>query len=80
MVSTSLTSTELICLYRLMIIETASAVSAAATAIIKIENSTPSNISGYKYLFITTKFIAEAFKINSTDIKIEIRFFLVMNP
>jgi hypothetical protein len=61
-------------------IATASAVSAAATAIIKIEKKTPCNTSGYKYLLMTTKFIAEAFKINSREIKIEIKFFLVINP
>jgi hypothetical protein len=42
-----------------MIIATASAVSAAATAIIKIEKKTPCNTSGYKYLLMTTKFIGE---------------------
>jgi hypothetical protein len=61
-------------------IATASAVSAAATAIIKIEKKTPCNTSGYKYLLMATKFIAEAFKINSREIKIEIKFFLVINP
>jgi hypothetical protein len=61
-------------------IATASAVSAAATAIIKIEKKTPCNTSGYKYLLMTTKFIADAFNSNSSEIKIEIKFFLVMNP
>jgi hypothetical protein len=60
--------------------DTANAVSAAATAIINNENRTPCKISGYKYLLITTKFTTEAFNINSMDIKIEIRFFLVINP
>jgi hypothetical protein len=63
-----------------MIIATASAVSAAATAIIKIEKKTPCNTSGYKYLLMTTKFTAEAFNINSIEIKIEIKFFRVVNP
>jgi len=80
MVSTSFTSTELICLYNPIIIETAKAVSAAATAIINSENTMPCNISGYKYLLMTTKFMTEAFKINSTEIKIEIRFLRVIKP
>ena len=50
MVSISFTSTELICLYKLKMMDTASAVSAAATAIIKMENSTPCKTSGYMYL------------------------------
>jgi hypothetical protein len=61
-------------------IDTANAVSAAATAIMKIEKITPCNMSGYKYLLIITKFMTDAFKINSIDIKIEIKFFLVINP
>ena len=61
-------------------IDTAKAVSAAATAMMKIEKIAPCNISGYKYLLIMTKFMTEAFKINSIDIKIEIKFFLVINP
>ena len=63
-----------------MIIEIANAVSAAATAMINIENNTPSNISGYKYLLMITKLITEAFNINSIDINIEIRFLRVMKP
>jgi hypothetical protein len=63
-----------------MIMATASAVSAAATAIIKIEKKTPCSTSGYKYLLMTTKFTADAFNSNSREIKIEIKFFLVMNP
>ena len=64
MISVSLTSTELICLYRFIMIDTAKAVSAAATAIIKMENITPCNMSGYKYLLMTTKFITYAFKMS----------------
>jgi hypothetical protein len=61
-------------------IDTARAVSAAATAMIKMEKITPCNTSGYRYLLMITKFITEALRINSTEIKIEMRFFLVMNP
>jgi hypothetical protein len=60
--------------------ETAKAVSAAATAIMKIEKTTPCNISGYKYLLITTKFTTDAFNINSIEINTEIKFFLVIKP
>jgi hypothetical protein len=63
-----------------MIIETANAVSAAATAMINIEKTTPCNMSGYKYLLIITKFITEAFRIISTEIKIEIKFLRVRKP
>ena len=80
MVSVSLTSTELICLYKLIIMAIANAVSAAATAIMKIEKKTPCKASGNKYLLMTTKFTADAFKINSTEINIEIKLVRVINP
>lgn len=58
----------------------AKAVSAAATAIIKTEKKTPCNTSGNKYLLITTKFTTEEFKINSTEINMEIKLVRVINP
>lgn len=63
-----------------MIIATANAVSAAATAMMNMEKKTPSNKVGYRYLFITTKFTTDAFKINSVEMRIDIKFFLVMKP
>lgn len=63
-----------------MMIAIAKAVSAAATAIIKTEKKTPCNTSGNKYLLITTKFTTEEFKINSTEINMDIKLVRVINP
>jgi hypothetical protein len=63
-----------------MIIASAKAVSAAATAIIKIEKIAPPNSWGNKYLLKITKFNAAEFKINSIDINIAIRFLRVTKP
>lgn len=63
-----------------MIMATANAVSAAATAIINMEKKTPSNIFGYRYLLMTTKFTTEAFNINSIEIRMDIKFFRVIKP
>jgi hypothetical protein len=64
----------------LIMMATAKAVSAAATAMMKMEYTIPWSISGYRYLLITTKFTTEEFRINSTEMRIEMRFFRVMNP
>jgi len=63
-----------------MMIAMAKAVSAAATAIIKTAKKTPCNTSGNKYLLITTKFTTEEFRINSTEINMEIKLVRVINP
>jgi hypothetical protein len=76
----SLTSTEAMSRYKLITIAIAKAVSAAATAMINTEKIIPSNKSGYKYLLITAKLITEAFKMSSTDMSIEMIFFLVKKP
>ena len=58
----------------------ATATSAAAMAIINIAKKYPSICPGNRYLLKITKFIATEFIINSADINIEIRFFLVKKP
>ena len=58
----------------------AKAVSAAANAIMNMVKMAPCNKFGYKYVFISTKFIAAAFKINSIDSNTVIKFSLVKNP
>jgi hypothetical protein len=58
----------------------ATAASEAATAITNNEKKCPCNLSGYKYLLKAKKFIFTELRINSTDIKIVIRFFRVKKP
>jgi hypothetical protein len=63
-----------------MMIAIATAASAAATAMINSVKKCPCNSPGNKYLLKATKFILTEFSINSTDIKMVIRFFLVRKP
>ena len=58
----------------------ATAASAAAMVMIKMEKNTPSNLSGYKYLLKATKLILTLFSISSTDINMVIIFLRVNKP
>jgi hypothetical protein len=58
----------------------ATAASAAAIAIINMVKNNPSNLSGHRYLLNAMKFKFTLFNINSTLIRMVIKFLLVRNP
>jgi hypothetical protein len=58
----------------------ATAASAAAIAIIKMEKNKPSIFPGHTYLLKAMKFKFTLFKINSILMSIVIKFLLVKNP
>jgi hypothetical protein len=80
MVSRFSTSIFLNLLYTLIIIAMATAASAAATATINNVKKCPISLSGNKYRLKATNMMFTEFRINSTDISMVIRFFLVRNP